>query len=180
MAVQGETFSPCAREGSECQLTFTCLMDCIANSLSAHPNAVFPPNSFFWFICISLPWLAWPGMETATQVQVNTLQRPALVCCLFLAQIPSVKREGESIASGECDDDVEHRAHVLPCLCTQIPHLQTVLKTGERNHEMKGQVLSTFNSNSDSNCPYFYLFASFPEHCGQPMKSIPRKEATFF
>ena len=42
MAVQGETFSSFAREGSECQLTCTCLMDCIATSLSTHSNAVFP------------------------------------------------------------------------------------------------------------------------------------------
>ena len=115
MAVQGETFSSFAREGSECHLTFTCLINGIATSLSTHPNAVFPQNCFSCFICISLPWLAWPGMETATQVQVNTLHALPWCAAFFLAQIPSVKREGETIASGECDDDVEHRAHVLPC-----------------------------------------------------------------
>ena len=150
-----------------------------SNQFKHTSHCCFFPNCFSWFICISLSWLAWSGMESATQLQVNTLQRPAWVCCLFLAQIPSAKREGETIASGECVDDVEHRAHVLPRLCTRIPHLQTLLKTGERNHGMKGQVLSTFNSNSDFNFPYFYLFASFPDHCGQPMKSIPRKEANF-
>jgi hypothetical protein len=124
----------------------------------------------------------WHDREWRLPPRCRSTPCNALPWCaaFFLAQIPSCEREGETIASGECDDDVEHRAHVLPCLCTQIPHLQTVLKTGERNHEMKGQVLSTFNSNSDFNFPYFYLFASFPDHCGQPMKSIPRKEATFF
>ena len=95
----------------------------------------------------------WHGREWRLPPSCRSTPCNALPGCaaFFLAQIPSARSEGETIAPGECVDDVEHRAHVLPCLCTQIPHLQPLLKTGERNHEMKGQVLSTFNSNSDSN-----------------------------
>ena len=151
-----------------------------SNQFKHTSQRCFPPKLFllFYLYLITMACMAGNG-----DCHPGAGQHPATPCLgvlPFFAQIPSVKREGETIASGECDDDVEHRAHVLPCLCTQIQHLQTLLKTGERNHEMKGQVLSSFSSNSDFNFPHFYLFASFPDHCGQPMKSIPRKEATFF